>query len=114
MIANPIVGELLTRFKIIYMCYRRITLFTVGSLMSGLSTHFTMLIISRVIQGFGSGVMMSLSQIVPKLAFEIPLRYKNYGHRWQRLGISSIIDHSRWWYIRICNMALVILHKYTD
>ncbi len=74
-IANP-VGELLTRFKIIYIAIAGLTLFTVGSLMSGLSTHFSMLIISRVIQGFGSGVMMSLSQIVPKLAFEIPLRYK--------------------------------------
>lgn len=63
-IANPIVGELLTRFKIIYIAIAGLTLFTVGSLMSGLSTHFSMLIISRVIQGFGSGVMMSLSQIV--------------------------------------------------
>ncbi|MCE3370388.1 MFS transporter, partial [Staphylococcus aureus] len=58
-IANPIVGELLTRFKIIYIAIAGLTLFTVGSLMSGLSTHFSMLIISRVIQGFGSGVMMS-------------------------------------------------------
>ena len=53
--------------------------FAIGSLMSGLSETFTFLIISRVIQGFGAGVMMSLSQIVPKLAFEIPLRYKIMG-----------------------------------
>ena len=59
--------------------------------MSGLSTHFSMLIISRVIQGFGSGVMMSLSQIVPKLAFEIPLRYKIMGIVGSVWGISSII-----------------------
>lgn len=90
-IANPIVGELLTRFKIIYIAIAGLTLFTVGSLMSGLSTHFSMLIISRVIQGFGSGVMMSLSQIVPKLAFEIPLRYKIMGIVGSVWGISSII-----------------------
>lgn len=43
-IANPIVGELLTRFKIIYIAIAGLTLFTVGSLMSGLSTHFSMLV----------------------------------------------------------------------
>lgn len=110
-IANPIVGELLSRFKIIYVAIAGLLLFSIGSFMCGLSTNFTMLIISRVIQGFGSGVLMSLSQIVPKLAFEIPLRYKIMGIVGSVWGISSIIG---WWYIRICNMALVILHKYTD
>ena len=38
-----------------------------------------MLIISRIVQGLGAGVMMSLTQIVPKLAFEIPFRYKIMG-----------------------------------
>ncbi|SUJ52891.1 multidrug ABC transporter [Staphylococcus aureus] len=114
-IANPIVGELLSRFKIIYVAIAGLLLFSIGSFMCGLSTNFTMLIISRVIQGFGSGVLMSLSQIVPKLAFEIPLRYKIMGI------VGSVWGYfeyhwatSRWWYIRICNMALVILHKYTD
>lgn len=113
-IANPIVGELLSRFKIIYVAIAGLLLFSIGSFMCGLSTNFTMLIISRLIQGFGSGVLMSLSQIVPKLAFEIPLRYKIMGIVGSVWGISSIIGTSRWWYIRICNMALVILHKYTD
>ena len=40
---ESIVGELLTRFKIIYIAIAGLTLFTVGSLMSGLSTHFSML-----------------------------------------------------------------------
>ena len=63
-VANPIVGELLSRFKIIYIAVTGVALFAIGSLMSGLSETFTFLIISRVIQGFGAGVMMSLSQIV--------------------------------------------------
>ncbi|HFN8979730.1 TPA: multidrug efflux MFS transporter SdrM [Staphylococcus aureus] len=90
-IANPIVGELLSRFKIIYVAIAGLLLFSIGSFMCGLSTNFTMLIISRVIQGFGSGVLMSLSQIVPKLAFEIPLRYKIMGIVGSVWGISSII-----------------------
>ena len=69
-------GELLTRFKILYIAVVGILLFGIGSFMSGMSETFIMLIISRALQGLGAGVMMSLTQIVPKLAFEIPLRYK--------------------------------------
>ncbi|MBG1189155.1 MFS transporter [Staphylococcus aureus] len=117
-IANPIVGELLTRFKIICIAIAGLTLFTVGSLMSGLSTHFSMLIISRVIQGFGSGVMMSLSQIVPKLAFEIPLRYKIMGIVGSVWGISSIIgpllgggilEFATWHWLFYINIPIAII-----
>lgn len=117
-IANPIVGELLTRFKIIYIAIAGLTLFTIGSLMSGLSTHFSMLIISRVIQGFGSGVMMSLSQIVPKLAFEIPLRYKIMGIVGSVWGISSIIgpllgggilEFATWHWLFYINIPIAII-----
>ncbi|MBZ5435537.1 MFS transporter [Staphylococcus aureus] len=117
-IANPIVGELLTRLKIIYIAIAGLTLFTVGSLMSGLSTHFSMLIISRVIQGFGSGVMMSLSQIVPKLAFEIPLRYKIMGIVGSVWGISSIIgpllgggilEFATWHWLFYINIPIAII-----
>ena len=90
-VANPIVGELLTRFKILYIAVVGILLFGIGSFMSGMSETFTMLIISRVIQGLGAGVMMSLTQIVPKLAFEIPLRYKIMGIVGSVWGISSIL-----------------------
>lgn len=117
-IANPIVGELLTRFKIIYIAIAGLTLFTVGSLMSGLSTHFSMLVISRVIQGFGFGVMMSLSQIVPKLAFEIPLRYKIMGIVGSVWGISSIIgpllgggilEFATWHWLFYINIPIAII-----
>lgn len=117
-IANPIVGELLTRFKIIYIAIAGLTLFTVGSLMSGLSTHFSMLVISRVIQGFGSGVMMSLSQIVPKLAFEIPLRHKIMGIVGSVWGISSIIgpllgggilEFATWHWLFYINIPIAII-----
>ncbi|PNZ62438.1 MFS transporter, partial [Staphylococcus condimenti] len=90
-IVNPLVGELLSRFKLIYVTLTGLLLFTIGSLFSGLSTTFTLLIISRFVQGLGAGIMMVLSQIVPKLAFEIPLRYKIMGIVGSVWGISSII-----------------------
>lgn len=117
-IANPIVGELLSRFKIIYVAIAGLLLFSIGSFMCGLSTNFTMLIISRVIQGFGSGVLMSLSQIVPKLAFEIPLRYKIMGIVGSVCGISSIIgpllgggilEFATWHWLFYINIPIAII-----
>ncbi|HHA6594641.1 TPA: multidrug efflux MFS transporter SdrM [Staphylococcus aureus] len=117
-IANSIVGELLSRFKIIYVAIAGLLLFSIGSFMCGLSTNFTMLIISRVIQGFGSGVLMSLSQIVPKLAFEIPLRYKIMGIVGSVWGISSIIgpllgggilEFATWHWLFYINIPIAII-----
>ncbi|MEB6834609.1 MFS transporter [Staphylococcus aureus] len=117
-IANPIVGELLSRFKIIYVAIAGLLLFSIGSFMCGLSTNFTMLIISRVMQGFGSGVLMSLSQIVPKLAFEIPLRYKIMGIVGSVWGISSIIgpllgggilEFATWHWLFYINIPIAII-----
>lgn len=117
-IANPIVGELLSRFKIIYVAIAGLLLFSIGSFMCGLSTNFTMLIISRVIQGFGSGVLMSLSQIVPKLAFEIPLRYKIMGIVGSVWGISSIVgpllgggilEFATWHWLFYINIPIAII-----
>ncbi|HGO1538317.1 TPA: multidrug efflux MFS transporter SdrM [Staphylococcus aureus] len=117
-IATPIVGELLSRFKIIYVAIAGLLLFSIGSFMCGLSTNFTMLIISRVIQGFGSGVLMSLSQIVPKLAFEIPLRYKIMGIVGSVWGISSIIgpllgggilEFATWHWLFYINIPIAII-----
>ncbi|HDC6023161.1 TPA: MFS transporter [Staphylococcus aureus] len=117
-IDNPIVGELLSRFKIIYVAIAGLLLFSIGSFMCGLSTNFTMLIISRVIQGFGSGVLMSLSQIVPKLAFEIPLRYKIMGIVGSVWGISSIIgpllgggilEFATWHWLFYINIPIAII-----
>ncbi|HDF6190383.1 TPA: MFS transporter [Staphylococcus aureus] len=117
-IANPIVGELLSRFKIIYVAIAGLLLFSIGSFMCGLSTNFTMLIISRVIQGFGSGVLMSLSQIVPKLAFEIPLRYKIMGIVGSVWGISTIIgpllgggilEFATWHWLFYINIPIAII-----
>ncbi|OEL04053.1 multidrug efflux MFS transporter SdrM [Staphylococcus casei] len=117
-IANPIVGELLDRTKIIYITLVGLMLFSIGSLLSGLSSTFVILIISRFIQGLGAGVMMALSQIVPKLAFEIPLRYKIMGIVGSVWGISSIIgpvlgggilELASWHWLFFVNIPIAIL-----
>ena len=117
-VANPIVGELLTRFKILYIAMIGVFLFGIGSLMSGMSDTFIMLIISRIVQGLGAGVMMSLTQIVPKLAFEIPFRYKIMGIVGSVWGISSIIgpllggailEFATWHWLFFINIPIAVI-----
>ncbi|RIO71075.1 MFS transporter, partial [Staphylococcus haemolyticus] len=117
-VANPIVGELLTRFKILYIAMVGVFLFGIGSLMSGMSGTFIMLIISRIVQGLGAGVMMSLTQIVPKLAFEIPFRYKIMGIVGSVWGISSIIgpllggailEFATWHWLFFINIPIAVI-----
>ncbi|PTF04505.1 MFS transporter [Staphylococcus devriesei] len=117
-VANPIVGELLTRFKILYIAMAGLLLFGIGSLLSGMSGTFAMLIFSRIVQGMGAGVMMSLTQIVPKLAFEIPLRYKIMGIVGSVWGISSIIgpllggailEFATWHWLFFINIPIAII-----
>lgn len=120
-VANPIVGELLTRFKILYIAMIGVFLFGIGSLMSGMSDTFIMLIISRIVQGLGAGVMMSLTQIVPKLAFEIPFRYKIMGIVGSVWGISSIIgpllggailEFATWHWLFFINIPIAVMQLY--
>src|SRR5699024_3733206 len=85
---------------------------------SGISTTLETLIMSRFIQGLGAGVMMALSQIVPKLAFEIPLRYKIMGIVGSVWGISSIIgpvlggtilEFATWHWLFFVNIPIAII-----
>ncbi|UTH14614.1 multidrug efflux MFS transporter SdrM [Macrococcus equipercicus] len=117
-IANPIVGELLSRVKIIYLTITGLILFTLGSLFSGLSDTFTILIISRFIQGLGSGILMALSQIVPKLAFPIPFRYKVMGMVGSVWGVASllgplmggaILEIASWHWLFFINLPIAVI-----
>lgn len=117
-IVNPLVGEFLSRFKLIYVTITGLLLFSIGSLFSGLSSTFTLLIISRFVQGLGAGIMMVLSQIVPKLAFEIPLRYKIMGIVGSVWGISSIIgpllgggilEFATWHWLFFINIPIAVI-----
>ncbi|WP_281198778.1 multidrug efflux MFS transporter SdrM [Staphylococcus schleiferi] len=117
-LAIPILSELMSRIKIIYVTMIGLLLFIIGSLMSGMSTHFEMLIFARLLQGIGAGVNMSLAQIVPKLAFEIPFRYKVMGIVGSVWGISSILgpflggfilEVSSWHWLFYINIPIGIL-----
>ncbi|ARJ50320.1 multidrug efflux MFS transporter SdrM [Staphylococcus lutrae] len=117
-LAIPILSELMTRIKIIYVTMFGLILFLVGSALSGMSSQFEMLIFARLLQGIGAGVNMSLAQIVPKLAFEIPFRYKVMGIIGSVWGISSILgpflggfilEVSSWHWLFYINIPIAII-----
>ncbi|MGI3316638.1 multidrug efflux MFS transporter SdrM [Staphylococcus chromogenes] len=89
--AIPVISEMMSRIKVRMITLIGLCFFIGGSLLAGLSGNFELLLLARFIQGIGAGVNMSLAQIVPKLAFEIPFRYKVMGIVGSVWGISSII-----------------------
>lgn len=114
----PILSELMSRIKIIYVTMAGLILFLVGSLLSGMSTQFEMLVFARLLQGVGAGANMSLAQIVTKLAFEIPFRYKVIGVVGSVWGISSILgpflggfilEVSTWHWLFYINIPIAVL-----
>ncbi|MCG3402579.1 MFS transporter [Staphylococcus massiliensis] len=117
-LATPIIGEIFSRSKVIYVTIGGLILFTLGSLFAGLSPNFAILILSRFIQGIGSGVLMSLTQIIPKLAFDIPLRYKVMGVVGSMWGVASlvgpllggfILEIASWHWLFYINIPIAII-----
>lgn len=115
---TPIVGELMKRLGAKKLMLLGITVFIIGSMLSGLSHTFTMLLIARLIQGAGAGIMMTMGNIIPKIAFEIPYRYKVMGIVGSVWGISSIVGpilggviltYLNWSYLFYVNVPLAIL-----
>ncbi|WP_233455666.1 MFS transporter [Macrococcoides canis] len=90
-VITPLVGEIMKRIGSKYTMIFGIIIFIVGSMLSGASFTFPMLVVSRLIQGLGAGIMMTMGSIIPKIAFEIPYRYKVMGIVGSVWGISSIV-----------------------
>lgn len=90
-VITPLVGEIMKRIGSKYTMIFGIIVFIVGSMLSGASFTFPMLVVSRLIQGLGAGIMMTMGSIIPKIAFEIPYRYKVMGIVGSVWGISSIV-----------------------
>lgn len=120
-IVTPIVGEMVKRMNIKMVVLIGIAVFIIGSVLSGLTeliNYFPLLIVARFIQGLGAGIMMTLGQIVPKLAFSIPKRYKVMGVVGSVWGISSIVgpllggsilEALNWSYLFYVNVPIALI-----
>ncbi|MCE4957275.1 MFS transporter [Macrococcoides caseolyticum] len=115
---TPIVGALMKRLGAKRLMLVGIIVFIIGSTLSGLSHTFAMLLFARLIQGAGAGIMMTLGNIIPKLAFSIPYRYKVMGIVGSVWGISSIVGpilggviltYLNWSYLFYVNIPLAFI-----
>lgn len=117
-VITPLVGEIMKRIGSKYTMIFGIVVFIVGSMLSGASFTFPMLVASRLIQGLGAGIMMTMGSIIPKIAFEIPYRYKVMGIVGSVWGISSIVGpllggliltYLRWSFLFYINVPVAIV-----
>ncbi|WP_414050909.1 MFS transporter [Macrococcus animalis] len=115
---TPLVGELMKRMGAKNLMLLGIITFIIGSMLSGLSFTFAMLLISRLVQGMGAGIMMTMGNIIPKIAFEIPYRYKVMGIVGSVWGISSIVGpilggviltYLNWSYLFYVNVPIALV-----
>lgn len=115
---TPLVGELMKYLGAKRLMIIGVGIFIVGSMLCGLSVTFEMLLTSRLLQGIGAGIMMTMGNIIPKIAFEIPYRYKVMGIVGSVWGISSIIGpilggviltYLNWSYLFYVNVPLAFL-----
>ena len=117
-VITPLVGEIMKRIGSKYTMIFGIIVFIVGSMLSGVSFTFPMLVASRFVQGLGAGIMMTMGSIIPKIAFEIPYRYKVMGIVGSVWGISSIVGpllggliltYLRWSFLFYINVPVAIV-----
>lgn len=70
----PVSAFLLNKFTIRQLFFTAMTCLVVGSLISFLSFNFTSLLIGRIIQALGAGILLPLSQTVLFLLFSVEKR----------------------------------------
>lgn len=93
-------------------------LFTIGSLLCGLSNSMIMLILSRVVQGLGAGSIQPLAFTIIADIYPIEKRAKVIGLNGSAWGIASIIapliggfivEHLSWHWVFMINIPIGII-----
>lgn len=117
-ITIPITGKLTDMYGRKYFYIAGLVIFTIASLLSGLSSSMTQLIIFRGIQGLGAGVMMVNAFIVIGDLFPPAERGKYQGLIAGTFGLSSVIgpalggfitDTVSWHWVFFLNVPLGVL-----
>lgn len=83
----PVTAYLIAKFSTRQIFITAMTLFTIGTLVCGLSPTFTILMVGRVIQAAGAGILMPLMTVVFLTIFPIEKRGQAMG----TMGIAMIL-----------------------
>ena len=76
----PITAFLIGKFTTRRLFLTAMSIFAVGTLVAAVSPTFSMLLVGRVLQGAGAGIMMPLLQTILFLLFPIEQRGKAMGY----------------------------------
>jgi len=92
-----------------------VILFTIGSLLCGISSSFVMLLVARVIQAVGAAAGMSANQGIIVETFHYTERGKALGISGSAVALGNMARSSAWRiYCFFFKLALYILNKYTN
>ena len=117
-VAIPITGKLTDMYGRKYFYIGGLVIFTIASLLCGLSNTMTQIIVARGIQGLGAGIMMANAFIVIGDLFSPAERGKYQGLVSGVFGISAVIgpilggyitDNYSWNWIFFINVPLGII-----
>lgn len=117
-ITIPITGKLIDTYGRKWFYITGITIFLVGSILSGFSLNMTHLIFSRGFQGIGAGIMMANAFTVIADLFPPAERGKYQGYMSGIFGLSSVIgptlggfltDSISWHWVFWVNIPLGII-----
>lgn len=117
-IATPIYGKLADQLGRKPMFMVGITIFIIGSVMSGLSHSMIVLIIWRAVQGIGAGSIMPISNTIIADIYPLEKRAQVMGLNGAAWGIASIVapllggfivDNLSWHWIFFINLPIGLL-----
>lgn len=73
----PVTAYLIARFTTRKLFFASMGAFTLGTFIAGISTNFTIILLARILQAAGAGVLMPMGQTIMLLT--IPKKYRGIG-----------------------------------